>query len=151
MSQGTPLAEQTRTRAGLLTAWPRQETRTIAERLTVPLIAFTVWAYLPAPAVHHLPFAVFTAAMGQCLLFTRTAYDRIGGHAAVREPERRDEAFAVGEEVLRATRVRQLERDRPRRRAGVTRDHAEHRRGRQHARAGGRSRREGGPGRAGRR
>lgn len=79
------LAARERTGAGLLTAWPRQETVTLAERLTVPLMAFTVWAYLPALAVHHLPFTVFTAAMGQCLLFTREAYDRIGGHGAVRD------------------------------------------------------------------
>ena len=80
---GALLAEQSRTRAGLLTAWPRQETRTIAERLTVPLIALTVIGYLPALVAHTLPLRIFTAANGQCLLFRREAYERIGGHASV--------------------------------------------------------------------
>lgn len=78
------LDEMERTRADLLTIWPTQETHTWAERLVVSLIAFAVQAYLPVWAVHYLPWPIFSAAMGQCLAFRRPAYERIGGHAAVR-------------------------------------------------------------------
>lgn len=77
------LAERARGDAALLTAWPTQETRTWAERLTVPLIAFAIWGYLPVIAVHRLRSPAFAAAVGQCLLFTREGYAAAGGHAAI--------------------------------------------------------------------
>jgi chlorobactene glucosyltransferase len=72
------------TRAALLTIWPIQETVTWSERLIVPMMTFTILAYLPELAVRFIPWPVFAAANGQCLVFWRTAYDRSGGHAAVR-------------------------------------------------------------------
>ncbi|MCS7248240.1 MAG: glycosyltransferase [Anaerolineales bacterium] len=88
------ISEALRTKADLLTCWPTQETLSWGERLTVPLMAFTILAYLPVLAVHHLPFRVFAAAMGQCLLFRREAYEQIGGHVAVRGRVVEDMAFA---------------------------------------------------------
>jgi chlorobactene glucosyltransferase len=88
------LAERRRTGADLLSAWPTQETVTWPERLTVPLIAFTVHAYLPALAVHHLPYPSMSAAVGQCLLFRREAYEAIGGHAIARSAVLEDIALA---------------------------------------------------------
>lgn len=88
------VAEALRNQADLLTCWPTQETVSWGERLTVPLMAFTILAYLPVIAVHYLPFRVFAAAMGQCLLFRRAAYEQIGGHAAVRQRVVEDMAFA---------------------------------------------------------
>ncbi|RCK77143.1 MAG: Glycosyl transferase in Chlorophyll a cluster [Anaerolineae bacterium] len=89
------LVEQARrSNADLLTCWPTQQTVTWGERLTVPLMAFTILAYLPVLAVHYLPFRVFAAAMGQCLLFRRGAYEQIGGHQAVRGRVVEDMAFA---------------------------------------------------------
>lgn len=70
--------------ADLLTAWSTQETVTWGERLIVPLMALVILGYLPAPLVHHTPPSAFAAANGQCLAFRRAAYQRIGGHAAVR-------------------------------------------------------------------
>ncbi|MCX8061567.1 MAG: glycosyltransferase [Anaerolineales bacterium] len=90
----TLVAEALCTKADLLTCWPTQETITWGERLTVPLMAFTILAYLPVLAVHYLPFRVFSAAMGQCLLFRRKAYEQIGGHVAVRQRVVEDMAFA---------------------------------------------------------
>ena len=80
---GALVEEAERTRADLLTAWPTQTTVSWGERLTVPLIALTVIGYLPALVAHTLPLRIFTAANGQCLLFRREAYERIGGHASV--------------------------------------------------------------------
>ncbi|MEO1443590.1 MAG: glycosyltransferase family 2 protein, partial [Chloroflexota bacterium] len=72
-------------RADMLTVWSTQETRTWGERLVVPLMAFVILGYLPHLAVHHIPWAVFAAANGQCLVFRRKAYEKVGGHVAVRE------------------------------------------------------------------
>lgn len=73
-----------RERADLLTVWPTQTTITMSERLVVPLMALVVLGYLPALAVHHLPFASLAAANGQCLAFRRKAYAAVGGHVGVR-------------------------------------------------------------------
>ncbi len=82
------------TAADLFTVWPTQRTVTWGERLVVPLMALSVHAYLPALAVHHLPGRAFAAALGQGLLFRRDAYQRIGGHAAVRGDIIEDMALA---------------------------------------------------------
>ena len=78
-----------RLNADLLSIWPTQETGSWGERLVIPLITFADWAYLPVIAVHHVTkptwaASTLAAAIGQCLLFTRDAYARSGGHAAVR-------------------------------------------------------------------
>jgi chlorobactene glucosyltransferase len=57
-------------------------------------MAFSVFAYLPALAVHYLPWPVFAAAIGQCLLFKQEAYAKIGGHATVKAQIADDMAFA---------------------------------------------------------
>ena len=77
-------AEMARTHADLLSVWPTQITRTPAERLTVPLMALVVLGYLPYTGVAYIPWPVFAAANGQCMIFRRSAYRQIGGHAAVR-------------------------------------------------------------------
>ena len=73
------------TGADLLTALPRQQTGTFAERLVIPLLYFLVAGFLPMFA---LPFARWwrlAAASGQYMLFRREAYEAIGGHEAVRD------------------------------------------------------------------
>jgi len=70
-------------RADLLTIFPTQITETRAERLIVPMMMFIIIAYLPELLVRLSPWAVFSAANGQVLIFRRTAYAFIGGHAAV--------------------------------------------------------------------
>jgi len=88
------MAEAQRTSSDLLTVWPTQSTQTWGERLVVPLMAFSILAYLPVLAVHYIPWPVFAAAMGQCLLFRRAAYQQIGGHAAIKNQVVDDMAFA---------------------------------------------------------
>jgi chlorobactene glucosyltransferase len=70
--------------ADMLTVWPTQVTRTWSERVVVPLMAFVIHSYLPAPLVNGTRYASFSAANGQCIAFTRSGYQRVGGHAAVR-------------------------------------------------------------------
>lgn len=71
-------------RAHLLAVFPTQETVTWGERLIVPLMGMAILGYLPILAAHHIPWASFAAANGQCLLFDRAAYVRIGGHESVK-------------------------------------------------------------------
>jgi chlorobactene glucosyltransferase len=76
--------ELARTDADMLTIWSTQRTETWGERLCVPLMAFVILGYLPHLAVNHIRHRAFAAANGQCLTLHRSAYDAIGGHAAVR-------------------------------------------------------------------
>lgn len=96
-------AEAERARADLLTVWPTQIAATWPERLVVPLMALVVIGYLPVFMVHYTPWSPFAAANGQCLLFRRTAYDAIGGHAALRGEVLEDVKFA---RRIKAARLR---------------------------------------------
>ncbi len=80
--------------ADLLTVWPTQQTKTWAERLVVPLMSFAILCYLPILPVHFTDWPAFAAANGQCLLFRREAYKKIGGHTAVRQNVIEDVALA---------------------------------------------------------
>jgi hypothetical protein len=62
--------------------WPRQRTETPFERLTVPLVDLILLGYLPYPAVQGTSSAAFSAGNGQCMLWTRSAYQQVGGHRA---------------------------------------------------------------------
>jgi len=71
--------------AGVATAMPRHHLGTWAEAAVVPLIAqLPVAATLPLALVPRTAAPSLSMANGQWLAFTREAYDRIGGHAAVR-------------------------------------------------------------------
>lgn len=79
------LCELERSGADMLAVMPSQKTVSWTERLCVPLMAFAIHAYLPAVAVHRTSFPLLAAANGQCIALRRTAYDRLGGHASVRD------------------------------------------------------------------
>ncbi|WP_372422527.1 glycosyltransferase [Salinarimonas chemoclinalis] len=69
---------------GLVSAVPRQVTKTWGEGLTVPMINFLMLGYLPVPMMRTRPDRGLGAACGQMMLFPREAYDAIGGHASIR-------------------------------------------------------------------
>ncbi len=85
-------------RADLLSAWPRLITRSLGEKLVVPmilllgLVMYPHWLVLvlqrfPRLAA-KLPLSMrraLGAANGQFIFFTRAGYDRIGGHAALHD------------------------------------------------------------------
>jgi glycosyltransferase involved in cell wall biosynthesis len=74
-----------RMHAGAVTAMPRHHFGSWAEAAVVPLIAqMPVAATLPLALVPRAAAPSLSMANGQWLAFTRAAYDRIGGHAAVR-------------------------------------------------------------------
>lgn len=104
------VAHATARRADLVSAWPRLVTVTLGERLVVPMVAFASLAFFPiwcgelaqrwrwladhTPPEHRRRMG---AATGQCLFFSRSAYDRIGGHDAVRGEILED--LALGRQV----------------------------------------------------
>ena len=79
------LCEFQRSSADMLAVMPTQQTVTWTERLCVPLMALALHAYLPSVAVHRTRFPLLAAANGQCIAFSRAAYDRLGGHASIRD------------------------------------------------------------------
>ena len=71
-------------RADFLSVFPRQETKSLAERLVVPLVMLYVVGLLPTWLVKSNPDPRFSAANGQFMCFRREAYQKCGGHAGVR-------------------------------------------------------------------
>jgi glycosyltransferase involved in cell wall biosynthesis len=68
--------------AEVFSVFPRQRTVTLGERLLVPLIDDVLLAFLPHRLL-RLPVPSAATANGQLLMFQRSAYDVLGGHAAV--------------------------------------------------------------------
>ncbi len=79
--------------ADLVTAVPRQATGSFFERLVLPLLHLTYTSWLPMPLVWLTHDPKFLAANGQVLAVRRTAYDAVGGFAAVRNEVVDDMAF----------------------------------------------------------
>lgn len=71
--------------ADLLSVFVRQEVVTWAERLLVPMFSWAFFALLPFALAHRLRLPQLSASIGQFLLFRRSAFERIGGYAAVRD------------------------------------------------------------------
>ncbi len=78
----------------LFSAFPRQITKTLAEKLIVPSIYMSVYCYLPLWLTYYLPFPSLAAANGQWIAFRKKAYDEIGGHKAVRDHAVEDTALS---------------------------------------------------------
>ena len=72
-------------KADLISAIPHQQVVTWAERLVVPVIPWSILSFLPLGLAHRLGTPVLSAAIGQFMLFRRTAYAQVGGHSAVRQ------------------------------------------------------------------
>ena len=71
--------------ADMLSLMPRQELVSFWEKLVVPLIHVILMCYLPLRLVRTSRKAAFCFANGQYILFRREFYDRINGHASVRD------------------------------------------------------------------
>jgi chlorobactene glucosyltransferase len=81
-------------RADFLCAWPRQEVLTWGERLVVPLIYWAFFTFVPLALAYRTRITALTAAIGQFMLIRRTAYEQVGGYAAVRNHTADDLALA---------------------------------------------------------
>src|SRR5581483_10526369 len=87
------VGEALRRRVDLLSLEPRQELVTLWERLVIPAGLF-VLAFLRDFRSLNDPASPQAAANGQFILIRRAVYDRIGGHAAVRDAICEDRALA---------------------------------------------------------
>ena len=106
------LAMAVRMRADLFSAWPRLITITLGEKLVIPILHLIGLCWFPIAGMRFLQNHPRLAALipeglirsaaganGQFVLFRRAAYERIGGHAAVRDHIVDD--VALGREVAR--------------------------------------------------
>jgi chlorobactene glucosyltransferase len=71
--------------ADLLTALPCYEVVSWAERLVIPVLAWSIFSFLPLGLARRLRLPALSATAGQFMLFHRRAYEQVGGHAAVRQ------------------------------------------------------------------
>lgn len=72
-----------RTGAAMVTGVPRQEIGSLGEALTVPMINFLLFCYLPGGGRAFTRRADMAAACGQLMLVERRAYADAGGHAGI--------------------------------------------------------------------
>jgi hypothetical protein len=87
------VAEMERQQADLFSVFPRQRTRSLGERLVVPLVDDVLLCFLPFPLLRaDVPSAA--TANGSVVAIRRSAYDRLGGFDAVREELVEDVALA---------------------------------------------------------
>lgn len=68
----------------LLSGFPKQETRTLGEKLVIPLINYVLLAYLPLRWSRVMMSPGFGAGCGQLFIARRGSYEAVGGHGAVR-------------------------------------------------------------------
>ncbi|GAB4559426.1 MAG: hydroxychlorobactene glucosyltransferase CruC [Anaerolineae bacterium] len=78
----------------LLTVLPRQVLGTPAEWLSVPVLPWSLFTHFPLWLTRRVRWPGLAAAVGQHMLWRREAYERIGGHAAVRRHVAEDMALA---------------------------------------------------------
>ncbi len=73
-----------------VTGMPRQELSTWGERLVVPFLSWIIFAVIPLSIARRVRSPIFSAAVGQFMLFRREAYQKIGGHSHVRNTSLED-------------------------------------------------------------
>jgi cellulose synthase/poly-beta-1,6-N-acetylglucosamine synthase-like glycosyltransferase len=70
--------------ADLVSGVPHQETGTFLEKLVIPLIHFVLLGFLPLARMRASTHPAYAAGCGQLFLARRSAYEKAGGHAAIR-------------------------------------------------------------------
>ncbi|AMV26706.1 4,4'-diaponeurosporenoate glycosyltransferase [Gemmata sp. SH-PL17] len=70
--------------ADLVSGFPKQETGTLLEKLLIPFINWLLLCFLPLWGMRHFRWSAFGAGCGQWFMTTRAAYEKVGGHAAVK-------------------------------------------------------------------
>jgi chlorobactene glucosyltransferase len=71
-------------RSGFLSAIPRQELHTWAERLVLPILPWSLHTFFPIGLARRLRLRALATAAGQFMLFRKEAYAAIDGHRSVR-------------------------------------------------------------------
>jgi chlorobactene glucosyltransferase len=86
--------------AGLMSGFPRQEVLSWGEKLVVPCLFWVIYCFTPLTLTYRLKLPALSTAVGQALLFRRTAYEGTGGHQAVRASIVEDLALAQRTKAL---------------------------------------------------
>ena len=73
-----------RTQVGLGSGFPHQVVRSWSEQLLLPLIHFLLLGFLPMSLMRRLSAVGLGAGCGQLFIARRAAYERAGGHGAIR-------------------------------------------------------------------
>jgi chlorobactene glucosyltransferase len=94
------IAAAVATKADLLSGMPHQIVKTWSEQLLVPILAWSFMAFIPLALAERVRAAFLCVSIGQYLLFRRSAYARINGHAAVRDKVVED--FELARNIKRA-------------------------------------------------
>lgn len=89
MEEGALSTLLARYQGGLLSAFPRQRVGSLLELATVPFVVEGLLSFLPYPLLSRFP-----VANGQVMVLSREAYERLGGHQAVRASPIEDVALA---------------------------------------------------------
>jgi len=85
-------------RADLLTAMVHLQVGSIGEGLLVPFMYWSVLTFFPIWLASHFNLVSLSVSVGQFMLFRREAYERIGGHAAIRGEIVDD--FQIGRRII---------------------------------------------------
>lgn len=72
-------------KAALVSAFPHQVTATFWEKLLIPLIEYILLGYLPIQMGRWTKLAGFGAGCGQVFLAEKAAYQKAGGHTAIKQ------------------------------------------------------------------
>ncbi len=67
-----------------LSVYPKQITVTFHERMTVPFIIFAIITFIPLFLLKKTKSPLFSTGIGQFFMFTKQAYEKMGGHESVR-------------------------------------------------------------------
>jgi chlorobactene glucosyltransferase len=67
-----------------ISVFPNQIAVTFHERMTVPFIYFAILSFMPLFLVKRIKSSFFSTGIGQFFLFSRHAYEKMGGHEAVK-------------------------------------------------------------------
>lgn len=69
----------------LLTAFVKEETLTVGEKLTIPFVQRIIFAIMPTIIGYLFKVPGLSATIGQFMFFKREAFDAIGGYEAVKK------------------------------------------------------------------
>lgn len=72
-------------KAGLVSGFPRQETGTLLEKFVLPLMHLVLLGFLPLAFMRWFRWSAFGAGCGQFFVTSRKAYEKVGGHAVIKE------------------------------------------------------------------
>jgi chlorobactene glucosyltransferase len=78
------LAEAAASKLTFLSLWPGLRLESFGEKVLMPMLNFLVYTIYPAPLAEKYSMPSLGIAHGACILVRKDAYERGGGHAAVR-------------------------------------------------------------------